>query len=143
MKVVLDTNLLISAFITPNGEPAQVVKLLHAEAFYLLLSEDVFTELERAIQYLKLRKLYRYTDEQIEEFLEGIRRVALWVEGTERLVVVQTDESDNRFIELAVAGNARYLMTGDKRHLLKMRRYRPIDIVSPTEFLTLVRTENI
>jgi uncharacterized protein len=141
MKVVLDTNLLISAFITPNGEPAQVVKLLQTEDFYLLLSANVLTELERVIQYPKLRKLYQYTDEQIATFLEGLRRVAVWVEETEPLSVVQNDESDNRFLELAVAGNARYIITGDKRHLLKIRRYQSIEIVSPIEFLTLIRAE--
>jgi uncharacterized protein len=141
MKVVLDTNLLISAFITPNGEPAQGVKLLQTEEIYLLLSEDVSIELERVIQYPKLRKLYQYTDEQVAAFLEGLRRIAIWVEETEPLSVVQNDESDNRFIELAVAGNARYIITGDKRHLLKIRRYQSIEIVSPIEFLTLIRTE--
>jgi putative PIN family toxin of toxin-antitoxin system len=141
MKVVLDTNLLISAFITPNGEPAQVVKLLQTEDFYLLLSANVFTELERVIQYPKLRKLYQYSDEQVADFLEGLRRIAVWVEETEPLSVVQNDESDNRFIELAVAGNARYIITGDKRHLLKIRQYQSIEIVSPIEFLTLIRTE--
>jgi uncharacterized protein len=141
MKVVLDTNLLISAFITPNGEPAQVVKLLQAEDIYLLLSADVFAELARVIQYPKLRTLYHYTDEQVEVFLEGIRRIASWVEATETLAVVEADESDNRFIELAVAGSARYIITGDKRHLLKVRRYQSIEIVSPTEFLALIRAE--
>jgi uncharacterized protein len=143
MKVVLDTNILISAFITPNGEPAQVVKLLQTEDFYLILSADVFKEIERVIQYPKLRTLYQYTDEQVEAFLEGIRRIAIWVEVTERLAVVQNDESDNRFIELAVAGSARYIITGDKRHLLKIRRYQSIEIVSPTEFLALVKAKNI
>lgn len=143
MKVVLDTNLLISAFITPNGEPAQVVKLLQSEDFYLLLSPDVFRELERVIQYPKLRKLYQYTDEQVEDFLEGIRRIAIWLEATETLSVVHNDESDNRFIELAVAGSARYIITGDKKHLLKIRRYQLIEIVSPTEFLALIRAKNI
>lgn len=140
MKVVLDTNLLISAFITPTGEPAQVVKLLETEDFYLLLSADVFAELARVIQYPKLRTLYQYTDAQVEEFLAGIRRVALWVEELERLSVVQDDESDNRFIELAVAGSARYIITGDKKHLLKLRRYQSIEIVSAAEFLALIRT---
>lgn len=143
MKVVLDTNLLISAFITPNGEPAQVVKLLQAEDFYLLLSADVFRELERVIHYPKLRILYQYTDEQVEAFLKGIGRIAIWVGQTEPLSVVQDDESDNRFIELAVAGNARYIITGDKKHLLKVRRYQSIEIVSATEFLALIRSRRM
>jgi uncharacterized protein len=143
MKVVLDTNILISAFITPNGEPAQVVKLLQTEDFYLILSADVFKEIERVIQYPKLRRLYHYTDEQVEAFLEGIRRIAIWIAETERLAVVDADESDNRFIELAVAGSARYIITGDKRHLLKIRRYQSIEIVSPTEFLALIKAKNI
>jgi putative PIN family toxin of toxin-antitoxin system len=141
MKVVLDTNLLISAFISKNGEPAQILSLLQAEHFYLLLSGEVFTELEHVIQYPKLRKLYAYTDAQVERFLKGLRRVALWTEASDTLAVVSDDESDNRFIELAVAGGARYIITGDKQHLLKIRRYHSIEIVSPTEFLALIKAK--
>jgi len=140
MKVVLDTNLLISAFIAPNGELAQVVKLLQSEGFHLLLSADVFTEIERVLRYPRLRTLYHYTDAQIDAFVDGIRCIAVWVEETESLAAVQTTETENRFIALAVAGSARYIVTGDKRHLLTIRRYQSIEIVSPTEFGALLRT---
>jgi putative PIN family toxin of toxin-antitoxin system len=141
MKVVLDTNLLISAFITKNGEPAQILKLLQAKSFSLLLSEEVLTELERVMQYPKLRKLYAYTDAQVERFLKGLKRVALWTEVSDTIAVVRDDESDNRFIELAVAGKARYIITGDKKHLLKVRRYHSIEIVSSAEFLALIKAQ--
>lgn len=138
MRVVLDTNVLICALITKKGTPGQLLEKMKSEEFFLVLSEKVFAELVRILDYPHLRSRYRYTDEQIERFLYSLRSVAIWVNAPERLSVVVEDESDNRFIELAVAGQARYIVTGDQKHLLKLRRYQGIDLVSPLEFLALL-----
>ena len=139
MRVVLDTNVLISAFIARKSVPAQVVDLLRTEELFLLQSQEVFAELQRVLEYPHLRGRFHYTDEQAARFLQGIRNIAQWVDVQETLSVVVEDESDNRLIELAVAGRARYIVTGDRKHLLKIRRYRAIEIVSPAEFLALFR----
>ena len=139
MKVVLDTNVLVSAFISRKSIPAQVLSLFQEDGYTLLLSEAVLSELQRILHYPHLRQLYTYRDEQVAAFVRGIQVIALWIEPTETLSVVTEDETDNRFLELAVAGGARDVVTGDKKHLLKVRRYQAIDIVSPTEFLILTR----
>ena len=140
MRVVLDTNVLISALITRKGTPGQLLEKMKSEEFFLVLSEQVFSELIRVLDYPHLRSRYRYTDEQKERFLHSLRSVAIWVNAPETLSVVAEDESDNRFVELAVAGQARYIVTGDQKHLLKLRHYQGIDIVSPVEFLALLGT---
>lgn len=137
MRVVIDTNVLISGFISSGAAPAKIVELLRTEAIELLISNDVYTELNRVIRYAKLRARYAYTDEQIERFLHGIKTSAVWVESSERLTVVVQDESDNRFLELAVSGSARYVITGDTKHLLPLQHYRGIEIVSPAIFMFL------
>gem|GEM_PF-6644378 len=75
--------------------------------------------------------------------LRGIKRTSLWAPADQTLDLIEAGETDNRFIELAVAGKARYIITGDKRHLLPLRRYQGIEIVSPAEFLALYKSSNV
>ncbi len=143
IRIVLDTNVLISAFLSGNSAPYQVFELTRRGDMTLLISLPVFQELERVIRYPHLRAHANYYDDQVEQFLRGIKRTALWVSANQTLRVIGADETDNRFIELAVAGKARYIVTGDKRHLLPLRRYQGIEIVSPAEFLALYKSSNV
>ena len=143
MRIVLDTNVLISAFLSGTSVPYQVFELTRTGGMTLLMSPPIFQELERVIRYPHLRAHANYRDDQVERFLRGIKRTSLWVSADQTLALIEADETDNRFIELAVAGKARYIITGDKRHLLPLRRYRGIEIVSPAEFLALYKSANI
>ncbi len=140
MRIVLDTNVLISAFLSGTGVPYQLFELTKTSDMVLVMSLAVFQELERVIRYPHLQQHANYNDDQVAQFLLGIERSSLWVSVNQTLDVIEADETDNRFIELAVAGKARYIITGDKRHLLPLRRYQGIEIVSPTEFLALYRS---
>ena len=60
--------------------------------------------MQRVLHYPHLRQLYPYSDEQVAAFVHGLEIIALWVDPTETLSVVAEDETDNRFLELAVAG---------------------------------------
>lgn len=142
MKIVLDTNVLISAFLSRSGVPYQVFELTRTSDVTLVMSQAVFQELERVIRYPHLRAHANYNDDQVKQFLRGIQRGSLWVSVNETLTLIEDDETDNRFIELAVAGKAKYVITGDKRHLLPLRRYQGIEIVSPTEFLALYKSSS-
>lgn len=140
MKVVLDTNVLVSTFISRQIVPARVVALFQNDDHTLLLSDAVFTELRRVLDYPHLRRQTSYTDDQIAAFLRGLQAIAAWVEPVERLAVSVEDETNNHFLELAVDGGARYIVSGDK-HLRKVRRYQAIEIVSPAEFLAFIKVE--
>jgi len=142
MRIVLDTNVLISAFLSRAGTPFQIIELTRTSDLVPIMSWAVFQELERVIHYPHLRAHANYSDNQVERFLRGIEQVSFWIPVNQTLATVTADESDNRFIELAVAGKARYIITGDKRHLLPLRRFQGIEIVSPTEFLALYRSSS-
>ena len=137
MRIVLDTNVLISAFLSRTGTPYQVFELTRTSDMALIMSRAVFQELERVIRYPHLRSHANYSDNQVERFLRGIDQISVWVSVDQTLAAITNDESDNRLLELAVAGKARYIITGDKRHLLPLRRFQGIEVVSPTEFLAL------
>ena len=142
MRIVLDTNVLISAFLSRAGSPFQIMQLTRTGDLVLIMSPAVIEEREQVIHVPNLRAYANYSDNQAEQFLRGIERSSFWVPMDQTLAVVADDESNNRFIELAVAGKARYIITGDKRHLLPLRRFQGIEIVSPTELLALYRSSS-
>jgi len=143
MRIVLDTNILISAFLSPGRAPYQILELTNTDDMVLVMSRPVFQELERVIRYPHIRKHANYRDDQVEKFLRGIERTSHWVPVNQTLAVIEADETDNRFIELAVDGKARYIITGDTRHLLPLRRYQGVEIVSASGFLALYKSFSI
>ena len=138
MKVVFDANVIISAFISSRGAPRQIVDQWRAEVFELLTSEAILQEVGRVLHYPKIAALHRLTETELREFLTLLREESTLVTTTETLAV-SPDESDNRYLECAVAGGADYLVTGDKRHLLPLSEYRGVRIVSPTTFLVALQ----
>ena len=75
------------------------------------------------------------------EFAALISRQAVLVKPEEKLDVIVSDESDNRYVECAVAGNAQYIVTGDE-HLLALGEYEGIAILTPAAFVALHETGN-
>ena len=137
MKVVLDANVLVSAVINRRGAPRQIIDLWREEAFELLTSDVILDEVARVLQYPRIAALHKLTDAEMVEFLALLREESRDVGLTER-VSVSPDETDSRYIECAVAGEADYLVTGDKRHLLPIGEYRGIPIIEPVVFLSLL-----
>lgn len=140
MKVVLDANVIVSAFISSRGAPRQIVDQWRAEEFQLLTSENILQEVSRVLRYPKIAALHRLTATELREFLTLLREEGTVVITTETLAV-SPDETDNRYLECAVAGSADYLVTGDKRHLLPLTEYRGVRIVSPATFLVALQLE--
>lgn len=141
MKVVVDTNTIVSGIARAVGNPHHILELWQQGKIELLSSTATIAELERVLTYPRVRKLIQLTDEQIKRLIALYRAYTTQVEVNITLHVVESDPDDNIIVELAAAGNARYIVTGDKKHLLPLKRYRGIDIVSPTTFLLVY--ENI
>jgi putative PIN family toxin of toxin-antitoxin system len=130
MRVVLDTNVLLSALALPGSKPDQVLHRIRRGEVELFLSAFILAELERI-----LRDKFRFTKRQTEERVRDIRRLATLVEPTERIAVVAAKDDDNRILECALAARADYLVTGDKEHLLPLRSIGETQIVTPADFL--------
>ena len=130
MRVVLDTNVLLSALAFPGSKPDQVLLRVRRGEVELFLSSCILAELERI-----LRDTFRFTTHETDDRVTAIRRMATIVVPKERIALVAAKDDDNRVLECAVAAHADYLVTGDKEHLLPLRSISAIQIVTPAAFL--------
>ena len=137
MIIVLDTNVIISALLSPSGPPAEIINHWEADQFEVVTSPPLLSELERVLQYPRVKKYLKRPEGEVAEFITRFRRVATVVEPQLTLEVIEEDPADNRVLECAVAGAASYIVTGND-HLLKIKQYKEIVILKPAEFLTLL-----
>ncbi|HEY0068476.1 MAG TPA: putative toxin-antitoxin system toxin component, PIN family [Chloroflexia bacterium] len=137
MKVVLDTNVVVSRFISPTGIPARLIDRWSKGSFDLVISEPILIEYQQALTYAHVRKLHGYTDRGIVDWLSEVRQASITIIPTQALSIVRADPKDDKFIECAVAGNADYIVSGDK-HLLSLGEYEGIRIFSPADFLDVL-----
>lgn len=142
MRVVLDANVLISAMISGEGNPAEILRRWEGEDFDLFVSPPILEELERVLHYPRIQEKYHLPEERVEEFLNLIGTQAILVEPQMRVEVIQRDLEDNRYLECALAGEANYIVSGDD-HLLDLGSYEGIEILSPAGFLALLELEEL
>jgi putative PIN family toxin of toxin-antitoxin system len=107
IRVVLDTNILVSALLQPLGPPAQVFRLATSGVMQLCITGDIFAEYEEVIR----RPRFRRSEDVIEGALRTIREKAFWVRPNERIREC-ADPDDDAFLECAQAAHAHYLVTG-------------------------------
>jgi hypothetical protein len=141
MIVVLDTNVVVSALLSAEGAPAEIMRRWEAGAFDVAISPALLSELERALKYEHVRKYFQEPPEKIDSLLDRFRTVGILVEPEFRLDVVEEDPDDDRVIECAVAAGASYIISGDK-HLLDLEEYAGIVILTPVGFLALLELSN-
>jgi hypothetical protein len=137
MEAVLDTNVIVSALISPKGPPAKIIRAWRAHNFAWVTSEALLDELERTLRYPRLKQYVAWTDDELTEFLELVRRQAKVVSPSQTLDVIEDDPDDNRVLEAAAEGHADYIVSGD-RHLLKFGTYGEIAIVTPARFAAII-----
>jgi putative PIN family toxin of toxin-antitoxin system len=137
MKVVLDTNIVISRFLSPHGSPAQIMALLEQGIFELSVSADILAEYEKALNYDHIRKRHGFTFEEIAHWVQNIKRHIDLVPINDMVVTASRDPDDNKFLECAIAGGADYIVSGDA-HLLSLGEYKGVRIISPADFLAVL-----
>jgi len=135
--LVLDTNVIISALLSPDGPPAEIIKLWEADRIEVATSLVLLAELERVLEYPRVREHFE-DPSSVTVLLKRFRVVATLVETGPDLDVIERDPSDNRFLECAVAANASYIISGDD-HLLAIGEYRGIVILKPADFLLVMK----
>jgi len=128
LKVVIDTNVFISAFYLPDPRPAEVVFLARRKRILNFISPQILKEIERILQ-----KKLLWDNAKTESAVSRIRIFSEMVHPKERLEVI-ADDPDNRILECAVEGHAEFIISGDK-HLLNLKAYQGIAIVTPVDFL--------
>jgi uncharacterized protein len=132
IRVVLDTNIIIFALLSPQGPPAQIfLMILLGRETQLCLSGDVFAEYEEVLRRPRLNR----SDREIAATLRAVREKGLWVKSVEK-VNACTDPDDNVFLECAQAAAAHYLITGNAKHF--PAAWGSTQIMSARQFLHAV-----
>jgi len=130
-KVVLDTNIIISALIAKEGAPAKLFEKLIVEEIENYTNKEIIKELKEVLEREEITK--RTTKKArnfiLKQYLNNSMQIA-----TKTKVKAVEHESDNKFIETALEANAEYVITGDQ-HLLKLREFKKINILKAKEFL--------
>jgi uncharacterized protein len=136
---VLDSSVLVSAFLTPSGVADQLLQHAACGTFVLYLSPQITDEVRRSLREKteRIRRYYSYTDERVDQFIAAVVAVARSVTELPELHAVPLDPADDMVIATAVAAGADYLVTGDL-HLLSLREHDGIRIVRPKAFLDLL-----
>lgn len=131
---VLDANVFVSGIINPQGTPARLFTAWRRELFQLVVSEPILIELGKVLRYPKIMRRHKWSHEEMEQFLDDLRNLAILAETPLSLDLIGEDPSDNRYLECAVAGGADYLVSGD-RHLLSLEHPFDFTILTPADLL--------
>jgi putative PIN family toxin of toxin-antitoxin system len=132
IRVVLDTNVFISALFW-KGAPYQVFKRILEGVILNFISPQILEELKERLLYK-----FKLPSEKVREFLEIIVFNSQIVYPKKKLNVVKKDPKDNKILECALEAQASFIISGDK-HLLEIKEYKGIKIISPKEFLNEIK----
>jgi putative PIN family toxin of toxin-antitoxin system len=135
IRAVVDTNVLSSGLTRSTGSPRLVIDFWTDEAFELVVSEHILTELERTLANRYFQNLISQTE--ASDMVNKLRQKAMVTPLSSQVSGVATHPEDDLVLATAVSGNAQFLVTGD-RQLLKLRDYKGIRIVDAAEFLVIV-----
>jgi putative PIN family toxin of toxin-antitoxin system len=133
LKIVLDTNVLVSAFLKPHSKPARILRLIIQGEIRIIINEAILAEYHEVLT----RPSFKLDDKHVHAILKLIRD-----KGIKAPVVAKSfqlpDACDEPFLEAAIAGHADALVTGNLKHFPKEKCYGQ-NIMLPVEFLkTLV-----
>jgi putative PIN family toxin of toxin-antitoxin system len=133
IRVVLDTNVIVSALLVPSGTQASVLLLaLGSDEIELYVSSPILSEYTKVLH----RPRFKLQPSRINSALSEIRKIGHMVAPTQTLSV-SSHESDNRFIECAQAAEADYFVTGNIRHFPQM--YKTTKVVTGRQLLEVLR----
>jgi putative PIN family toxin of toxin-antitoxin system len=135
MRVVLDTNVLVAALVTPHHPPDRLYQAWLRGLFTLVTSEEQLDEFRRVTRYPRIRALIEPA--AAGTMLNTLANVAVVL--TQLPAVDRSrDPADNFLLAMTEAGEVEYLVTGDKRDLLELKRHARTDIVTTRQFLQVL-----
>ena len=139
---MLDTNVVVSASIRPDGPPRQIIKLLLAGEVELVTCPAMADELRRTLTRPSVRKYVRASRRELAGRLLQLEALADVVQGTGKIAIQLRDPDDVVFLVAAVEGRAGYLVTGDA-DLLVVGQYEDVHIVTPRTFLDCIKADAV
>lgn len=129
MRVVFDTNVLISAFVFPGGAPESAYRAALSGRITLVTSPPLLAELGRV-----LADKFGWEDAMVETAIGQVARIGTVVRPRATLSVIEQDPADDRVLEAAREGSADAIVSGD-RHLLRLGSWESIRVVRVAELI--------
>jgi uncharacterized protein len=115
IRVVIDTNVVVSASLRDEGLPAAILDLAANKTILMCVTEAVLAEYKEVLNRPRLK----LSAQRIARSLAVIRKTSLLVKPTQTVTIIKNDDPDNRFLECAQAAGAEYLVTGNTKHFPK------------------------
>lgn len=135
MRVVLDANVLVSFLLTCGPTISGILKGWENKKFTLLVSKEIILEVEEVLARFVAGGLIKAWSAEalMRRLKKDSKIVAIFSQ-----VTTSPNKKDNRYLACARDGKANYLVTGDKKHLLPLRRFYITKIISPREFVEIL-----
>ncbi len=134
--VVFDTNILLSALLSPNGNPFRCLALAKIGQIESVTCQKILDEFAE-----KLLTKFKFSEEMTQVAVSEVREFSRLIEIPGTLRAVLADPNDDMVLECAVVGDATHIVTGDK-HLLALTSYQGIAIVKASEFMVLLSSSS-
>jgi putative PIN family toxin of toxin-antitoxin system len=137
LKLVLDTNTLVSAFFWKGYEEKLFRKIEQGKSL-LFISQEIIKEIEDVINRPKFKQVMINANLTYDQIIQKIISIAHLIIGPKlHITIIEKDPADNKILECAVNSKVNYIVSGDK-HLLKLKEYKGIKIVKTKEVLKLI-----
>jgi hypothetical protein len=135
VKVVFDTNVWISIFIkkTLGKEFSEIFKKEKIDTY---TTEEILKEISKVLAYPKISELLEFSGVSERGILQSILKNSILVRPKFKLKLIKEDLEDNKILDCALHAKVDFIVSGD-RHLLKLKRFKNIRIITPREFLDI------
>ena len=137
LKLVLDTNTIVSAFFW-EGNEAELFRKIEQCKVKLYITIEIFKEVEEVIKRPKFNEVIRETNLTPDQIMQKIVSLSHLVIAPKLNIKVCRDEKDNKFLECAESAKADYIVSGDE-DLLSLKEYKRIPIVRTWRILQLLK----
>jgi uncharacterized protein len=140
IRAVLDTNVWVSAILTPGNPPAKILEFALTGKMRLIISTGIIREIVQVLRYPKVEKplkKHRITSQEVNNVILKLLQAAIITPGEILHEGVSDDPADDMIIACALEGRADFIISGD-HHLTDLKNYQGIKIVAPSTFLALI-----
>ena len=134
MRVVIDTNIMVSAYL--GGALKLIIVSWKSGKFTLVVSDTIADEYSEVLQ----RPKFQIEQTELDDFFALLLDKAEFVIPVETINVITDDPSDNKFIEAAISAKAKSIVSGDN-HLLELKSFKDIPIITAKDFINWLKTQ--
>jgi putative PIN family toxin of toxin-antitoxin system len=131
-SVILDTNIIVSAIVF-GGKPREIFELVLSGTIQSYFSSFMIFELKEV-----LAKKFQFSDEKLQGVEDIVREAFIYISPRKSVTLIKNCIPDNHILEAAQESEANYLITGDKKHILPLKKIKKTQIVTPEDFLKII-----